>query len=271
MLFATPAQAGVNQFDGPISQSVVNTDLITGLVNGSYNAGIYRYGTFHLIGSAGISSGAISFEQSGNGVNFVAMPVYDSTGAVVSFTGVFNVTANSSRLYSINIQAPFVRIRVSTGIVGGTVQVYNTFGETSAPFWFYPINSASSLLLGDFGVEYRANSTGAAAIFSIIAPAIPAATAIKTSAGRMVSYDLQNSSATVKSFKCWNLAVANVTLGTTSALFEIDIPAGGNSQGSLEGGLSFSVAITCAVTGAKGLFDNTVVVFADVSGFVAYQ
>lgn len=74
----------------------------------------------------------------------------------------------------------------------------------------------------------------------------------------------------VRSLKLFN--ATSVTLGTTSAFFEIDIPAGGVAQLEFAGGLAFGTGIQWAVTSAKGLTDNTATGLAanDVSGFVAW-
>jgi hypothetical protein len=55
-------------------------------------------------------------------------------------------------------------------------------------------------------------------------------------------------------------------MGTTAAIFEWDIPPGGLLQFQLPGGIGFATAITYAVTGAKGLTDNTAITLNDVSG-----
>jgi hypothetical protein len=83
---------------------------------------------------------------------------------------------------------------------------------------------------------------------------------------------LQNSAASLRSVKFWNLAVAGITPGTTAALFEIDLPAGGAVFMGFEGGIGFATAISYAVTGAKGLSYNTATGLAanDVSGTLIY-
>lgn len=133
-----------------------------------------------------------------------------------------------------------------------------------------PALAAGTNAIGDVGVQYRANATGAASTVSVLSPATPAVATVKASAGRMVGYYLQNSSAGVRSVKIFNATAP--TLGTTAAVFEIDIPANGVVNQSIEGGIGFSTAITYSVTSAKGLTDNTATGLAanDVSGFIAY-
>lgn len=125
--------------------------------------------------------------------------------------------------------------------------------------------------IGDVGVQYRATATGGASIAAVMSPVTPAATAAKAAAGRLLGWQLHNSGAALRSVKFWNTAVGSVTLGTTAALFEIDIPAGGTREFRLEGGIAFATALTYAVTGGKGLTDNTGALTAnDVTGSLFY-
>lgn len=130
---------------------------------------------------------------------------------------------------------------------------------------------ASTVLAGDVGQQYRANATGAASVVPVMSPAAPAVTGAKAAAGRLLGLHLQNSAAALRSVKFFNALPANVTFGTTVAVFEVDIPPGGSVDFTFEGGVSFSTAITYAVTTAKGLTDTTSGGSAnDVSGFIAF-
>jgi len=133
-----------------------------------------------------------------------------------------------------------------------------------------PVLGAGSSAIGDVGLQYRASSTGAASLVAVQSPASPAAATIKGSAGRLLGFQLQNSAASLRSVKVFNATAP--TLGSTSAQFEIDIPAGGRAEFRLEGGIAFSTAITYSVTSAKGLTDNTATGLAlnDVSGSFYY-
>ncbi len=131
--------------------------------------------------------------------------------------------------------------------------------------------AASSNLVGDTAFQYRANATGAATAFSLLSPATPAAASVKGTAGRLIGWSLVNTAAALRSVKFWNTASGSVTLGTTAAVWEVDIPAGGRSEINLPGGIAFSTAITVAVTGDKGLTNNTGGLGAsDVSGVLFY-
>lgn len=133
-----------------------------------------------------------------------------------------------------------------------------------------PALAAGTNLIGDVGHQYRANATGAATIAPVYAPATPTKTTVKASAGRLLGWTLTNNTAAVKSVKIWNLLIASITLGTTAALFEIDIPPNESLDFKLEGGAAFSVGIAYAVTGAIGLSDNTGITAGDVTGAFFY-
>lgn len=147
--------------------------------------------------------------------------------------------------------------------LGGTISTVSTVSNVAAI-------AAGANAIGDVGVQYRANATGAASITSILSPVTPAGGSIKASAGRLIGWQLQNSSTGVRSVKFYNATA--VTMGTTAAVFEVDIPAGGRSEVNLPGGIGFATGIMWAVTAAKGLTDNTTTGLAanDVSGCALY-
>jgi hypothetical protein len=201
------------------------------------------------------------------------------------------ITATASQIiYTFPVRANFLRLRIATTITGGSIQA---FTRLSSDPWtpaaaLVASNTAANLLaqvsgtvtanigtgslaagtnaIGDVGVQYRANATGAASVVSVLSPATPASATIKGSAGRLLGWQLQNSSAGLRSVKVFNATAP--TLGTTAATFEIDIPAGGAVALELPGGVGFATAITYSVTSAKGLTDNTSTGLAanDVSG-----
>lgn len=131
--------------------------------------------------------------------------------------------------------------------------------------------AAGTNAIGDVGVQYRANATGASSFVAVMSPATPAAAVCKASAGRLLGMELMNTAAAIRSVKFWNTAVGSVVLGTTAAVFEIDIPAGARVSFNLPGGVGFATAITYAVTGAKGLTDNTGgLALNDVTGLLMF-
>lgn len=133
-----------------------------------------------------------------------------------------------------------------------------------------PALVAGTAAIGDVGIQYRANATGAATLTNINCPATPAAQQIKGGAGRLVSVVMTNTAAAARWLKIFNALAASVTPGTTSALAEIGIGAGQTIEWSLEGGAAFATGITIMVTGGQGLTNNTVVTLGDVTGMTLH-
>jgi hypothetical protein len=278
---------------GPVAQSTANVDLLTGNANGWFDAALYQSGSIQIIGTAGITQGQVIFEQTNDTTLApagVPLRAYEAssinTNPLVVAVG---ITASTTRLFTIHTSAQYIRVRISQTFLGGTVQAVAVLSQrpTSYPVVNVQQTTAGNLLtsasvtaiaagttlIGDVGQQYRAAATGGAAIVSVLSPATPAATAVKATAGKLIGFNLQNSAASLRSVKFWNTAVGSITLGTTPAIFEVDIPAGGNVPfGPFEGGISFATAISYAVTSAKGLTDNTTTGLAasDVSGVIVY-
>jgi hypothetical protein len=201
------------------------------------------------------------------------------------------IAASTTRMFAGAVLARYVRVRVSTAFAGGNVQAVAVFSQlpyqrsiqtvhqataasmnvTATLSANTPTLAAGTNLAGDVGLQYRASSAGAATPSSILSPATPAGASLKASAGRVVALCLQNSAAAVRSVKLFNTASA-VTMGSTTAAFEVDIPAGGTVALEIPGGLAFATGIAWAVTSGKGLTDNTATGLAanDVSGFIAW-
>lgn len=231
-----------------------------------------------VFGSASIqcismgTSGVVTLEYSNDGTSWLAATGFTSAGASTT-------TINGANLVWVPPLARFLRLRQSTAATAGTTSFVVAQTADCLPAWLasqpsslttLPALVAGSALVGDVCIGYRPGATNAASAVSCMSPATPAAGTIKATAGRLLSVALQNSSAGLRSVKFFNATAP--TLGTTAAVFEIDVPAGGFVVWSLDGGVAFSTAITFAVTSAKGLTDNTATGLAvnDVSGFFAF-
>jgi hypothetical protein len=77
---------------------------------------------------------------------------------------------------------------------------------------------------------------------------------IKTSAGQLYGYYFYNAAASTRYLKFYNATAANVTVGTTTPVITIPVPATTAGHVSFEQGIAFSTAISAAVT--TGLADN---------------
>lgn len=130
--------------------------------------------------------------------------------------------------------------------------------------------AAGTNAIGDVGIQYRANATGAGTLTNILCPGTPSAQQIRSGAGRLISIVATNTNAAARWIKIFNLLGASVTPGTTSALSEIAIPPNQVIEFRLEGGVAFSTGITIMITGAQGLTNNTAVTSGDVTGFTIH-
>lgn len=118
--------------ESTVGQSVINTDLLTETVSGWMPVSMFRSATFMITGSAGISAGAVIFEQTNNPVlnpTGLGLPSIDGA-STPNFATVSAVTVAASTSYLRvvpNLLCNYVRVRISTGFVGGTVQVSAVF------------------------------------------------------------------------------------------------------------------------------------------------
>jgi hypothetical protein len=133
-----------------------------------------------------------------------------------------------------------------------------------------PTLAAGTNLAGDVGLQARANATGAATPSPVNSPATPAAQTHKGTAGRVLGWTLHNAASSLRFVKLFNVAAP--TLGTTAALYEIAIPAGGSVEISYPVGIAHGTAIVTAVTSARGLTDNTATGLAatDITGHLLF-
>lgn len=214
--------------------------------------------------------GTLSFEVSIDGENWSSISLL--TGLTLALVNSSTTTAGS---FFGNVScANNFRVR-ATAWTSGSAQVIIKTSDDPMYVITMPVSgstsvAASSTLFGDVGLQYRASATGSATSASVLSPATPAGAVVKGSAGKVVGIMLTNTSAAVRSVKFYN--AASVTMGTTAAMFEVDIPVNGTYMFNLEGGIAFTTGIAWAVTSAKGLTDNTATGLAanDVSGVIFY-
>ena len=113
---------------GPAAQSAINVNLLTGNVSDWYDVSDYQSAVITLIGSAGISAGAVTFEQTNDlvlhpsGFSCRYSPL-SSTSALQS-TGSLAVAASTIIVNELGLKCKYFRARISTAFVGGTVQAH---------------------------------------------------------------------------------------------------------------------------------------------------
>jgi hypothetical protein len=219
------------------------------------------------------TTGVVTPEWSNDNSTWVAATILTQAGATAT-------TFSAAGLWVVPVQARYLRLRLSTATTAGTTTLSIHQFDDSRQFWQAtqpvslatntPTLAAGTNLAADVGLQVRANATGAATVLPCQSPATPAAGTIKASAGRLLGYELTNTSAGLRYIKLFNATAP--TLGTTAALIEIAIPAGGRVGLEIPAGMAFATAITHTVTSAKGLTDNTStgLAAADVVGWFAF-
>ena len=109
--------------------------------------------------------------------------------------------------------------------------------------------AAGTNAIGDFGVQYRANATGAGTDHHVVAAASTNSSIVKASAGRLIGCNLANTTAAWQYVKLHNIATAP-TAGS-GVVKTIGIPPNGRANFTFEGGIGFSTGIgRTIVTGA---------------------
>lgn len=110
---------------GPPVLSALNTDLLTGVVNGYLDVSQWSSATFQFNGSGGISAGAVTVEQSIDGVNWTnALLQQLGSNTLNAATSALTIAASTFPQYALKIVCPYLRARISTAFVSGTVQAY---------------------------------------------------------------------------------------------------------------------------------------------------
>jgi hypothetical protein len=149
-----------------------------------------------------------------------------------------------------------------------TLATVTTVGTVST-ITTLPALVAGTAAIGDVGLQLRANATGAATVSKFTAAATTNAASVKASAGRVVGWNLYNTTAAIKVFRFFNLAVAP-TMGTSSPAFVVPIAPNSASSVSIPAGIAFTTGIAIACTGAIADLDTTVTAANDVVGEIFY-
>jgi hypothetical protein len=197
-------------------------------------------------------------------------------------------SASGSLLQPLNLDGSGnLKVNVTAGALQAVTDNSTAFSNgvsQALPVAYVYNDSASAVTSNNFGIcRITANrqqrmvldsaTNGGLTPYGLVQPATPAATAIKTSAGQLYWVHASNDTAGPVYIKWFNLATGSVTLGSTSALFQTEIP--GNTGGAgyttaMPQGIAFGTAITYAVTGAISLTDNTSITASKVNVSVGY-
>lgn len=217
-----------------------NTITVDGTVGVSGTVAVTQSGTWDEVGindsgnsitvdyattGSGTATGALRVELPTNGTGVIA-----TVGAVTAITNALPAGTNAIGKLSAN-----------SGVDIGDVDVISI--------------SAGSNLIGDVGIQPRTTNgldTFMASGSDGSTILVATAQAVKASAGKVYGYYIYNPEAAVTFVHFYNTASGGVTVGTTSPLFTLPIPAGSAANLMSEIGITFGTAITVASTTTAG-------------------
>jgi hypothetical protein len=231
---------------------------------------------------AGVFAGVnCTFEGSLNSTNgvdgnwFGVQAVRSNANTVETATGVlgaapayaWELSVNALRWFRIRSTAWTSGAQVWTLIPGtyATEPVPAAQVSATQPVSFtQPALVAGTAAIGDVGIQHRANATGAASVSPVIAAASTNATVVKASAGRLIGWQLQNTTASLVYVKLHN-QTTTPTAGASVA-FAIPIPANGKSEITVTGGLAFTTGIGFTTVTGSANTDATAVTAGAIIG-----
>lgn len=223
------------------------------------------------------TAGTFIFEQSNDGANWRPLPVFNAE-LVTGVPIVAAITATASQIvYTFPVRCRFVRLRIATTITGGSIQAFSRFSTdswtptvatvaqpTAASLNATATLAASANLVGDVGIQARANATGAVSIRHVVSAATTNATSVKATAGRVLGWSFGNTTASWRYVKLHNIATAP-TAGT-GVVQTIAIPPNGLAQLEIPAGIGFATGIGLTIVTGSADADATAVAVGDVVG-----
>jgi len=224
---------------------------------------------------AGLSQGNYIFEESNDGVSWVAVPVYDiSVLTGIPVNALISPSASTHNFYSGKCNLRYLRCRSNAYLVGAVCQGFTRLSTTDLNPQILSVtqNTAGSLLCtASQGGTWTAqigntpnttpildspcpSTSATAALSNVNVNATGALTALKASAGSLYGFSILNNTASPVYLSFWNVASGSVTLGTTAPTCVFLIPASASLTvmsplGIMNGASAMSFA---CVTGYNG-------------------
>lgn len=273
----------------PAAQELFSASITTN--TGSVSLDVSRTSNImlHCV-NTGLTGAAFNFEGSLNSTNgtdgnwFAVQAV--RTNANTIETTATSIGATPAYGWEISVNGlRWFRVRASAGTFGTS-----TWSIQPAPYATEPIPAAQisgtqpvsgtvtanigtgslaagTNLIGDVGIQVRANATGAASIHHMVSAASTNVAQIKATAGRVYGYCLSNTNAAWRYVKLHNLASA--TAGSAVAV-TIGIPPNGKAECSIPAGIAFGTAISRSIVAGAADSDATAVGVNDVVGDIFF-
>lgn len=185
------------------------------------------------------------------------------------------VTSSSASGSQIQIAAAgFVGVRVrcssySSGTLAITLRAVPASAVAAVQISGNPVLGSSTNQIGDVVPVPRAGSTGPLSRQKILSAGTNNAANIKSSAGRVYGWALQNTSASWRFVKFFNKATTPAPATDTCA-FLIALPPGGTVEYSSSFGAYYALGIGVCIVAAAAENDNTAISANDVIGAIDY-
>lgn len=221
------------------------------------------------------TTGVVTPEWSLDGTTWVGATLVTPAGATAT-------TFNAAGLWNLPVFARYFRLRLSTATTAGTTTIQvvayaqgagvlpsqNVQGTVTANIGTGSL-AAGTNAVGDVGIQYRANATGAATINHVVSAASTNAANIKATAGRVVGWSFVNTTASWQYVKLHNSATAP-TAGA-GVVMTIGIPPNGaNNMPVGAGSIGFSAGIGRTIVTGSADTDATATTAGAVVGDLFY-
>lgn len=271
-------------FGAAASVAAVNVDLLTGTVNGWYDASNFHSVAIQIVGGAGISAGQIIFEQTNDITAAASGNVWavdeNTTLTPTPSVAALAIAASTIRMFGGPVMARYVRVRVSTAFVGGTVQAIAAFSQLPYMRMIQSVHQAAAAnlnatatlaagtaLAGGVGVRPEA-TLGLLLNHRLAASAATTnPTLVLTGARKLFGGIVRNNAATSRFLKFYNKATAPAP-GTDVPVLTIEVKTGEqlNITPYLPEniGMPFSLGLGYGITGALADADATAIAAGDV-------
>ena len=206
----------------------------------------YRSMTVQVVSTG--TAGTFIFEQSNDGTNWIALPVFNSALATaVPIIAAITATA-SAIIYTIPIRCRLIRLRIATLITGGSIQA---FSRISSDPWTPSVTSIAQATAGNLNATVAgtvtANVAGAGITGGVISPLTVAGSSAEASSAKVASGNsaaaLTNASGTSAHFFI-NVSAASGTTPTLVVRVQVQDPVS-------TGWIDLPGAATASITGVS--------------------
>ncbi len=277
---SSPVVIASDQSVIPVNQAGVSASGPITALNGAVPLAL-NGATGFAVDLRGTFTATVTFQGTINGTDWFTVAVLPAGGSV----NVASVTTATAAGAWVGHAPGFAQIRaIATAFTSGTINVtvramqaagivatIPTGATTQAVSGTVTANigtgslAAGTNAIGDVGIQYRGNATGAGSGTNFVAAGSTNAAVLKASAGRLLGFVLTNNATAVRYVKFHNSATTP-TAGTGVVQTYGIPPNGGTITLSVPGGIGFGTGIAyTTVTGAAAA-DATAVTANDIVG-----